>query len=253
MHISLYLLLRRETDSRLPAGRQHFRPGIKAPSALAISPVSPVSGVSVIWTIWTVVPPVSVIWTVVSPVCGVCVIWTVVPPVSVIPRIVVPPISVVTIPVPIGGAGGKYRRYKKNNQEYQQGFSHCRTPLGPPPIRGVRCFSPLLVKRWGGGGLFNAQTLRVLPLDGGCGRVGGRWKTLPASVAREHVRMPGNEVQGGMHSVSDGIILPVVCLRGITLQPEQHRDGPHGFPRSKSLRSLSDWINATGDKGGGRP
>jgi len=129
------------------------RRGRKAPSASAVSSVS----VSVIWA---VVPPVSVIWTVVSPVSGVCVIWTVVPPISVIPRtvvprIVVPPISVVTIPVPIGGAGGEDRRYKKNNQDYQQRFSQSRTPLALPPNRGVRCLSPLMVKRWGGGGLFN--------------------------------------------------------------------------------------------------
>ena len=118
----------------LPAGQPPGlgRRGSKAPSASAVSPVS---GVSVVWT---VVSPVSMVWTVVPPVCGVCVIWTVVP------RTVITPISVVTIPVPIGGAGGKYRRYKNNNQDNQDGFSHCRTPLGLPPNRGVRCFSPLL-------------------------------------------------------------------------------------------------------------
>ena len=87
--------------------------GSKAPGA---SSVSPVSGVSVVWTV-------------VSPVCGVCVMWTVVLPISVIPRVVVTPISVVTIPVPIGGATAQYRRYKKNNQENQHGFSHGLAPL----------------------------------------------------------------------------------------------------------------------------
>ncbi len=112
---------------------------------------------SIIWTvvpsgspgsiIWTVVPPV--VWAVVPPVCGVCVIWTVVLPISVIPRIVVTrivviPVFVVTIPGPVGGAAAQYRHYKKNYQDNQQGFSHCRTPPGLPPNRGVMCFSPLL-------------------------------------------------------------------------------------------------------------
>jgi len=88
------------------------RRGSKTPSASAASSVYGASGR------WSVIPPVSPVsigWTVVPPVCGVCVVWTVVLPVSVIPRIVVIPISVVTIPGPIGGAAGQYRRCKKNN------------------------------------------------------------------------------------------------------------------------------------------
>jgi len=176
--------LRSGGRSPLPAGQPPGlgRRGCKPSSASAVSPVS---GVSVIWT---VVPPVSVIWTIGSPVSGVCVIWTVVPPISVIPRTVVPrivitPISVVTIPVPIGGAGGKYRRYKNNNQDNQDGFSHCRTPLGLPPNRGVRCFSPLLLKRWGGGGLFNAGKFLVGAEGGGDS----------PDIRREHSLSDGSE------------------------------------------------------------
>ena len=124
-----------------------------SPRASAISPVSVVS------TIWTVVPPgsVSVIWAVVSPVSGICVIWSIISAISVIPRTVVIPIPVGSRCVPIRDTAAQYRCCQKNHQENQQGFSHCRTPLCLPPSLAVRCFSPLLSKRWGGRGLFNVR------------------------------------------------------------------------------------------------
>ena len=123
------------------------RRGSKTPSASAASSVYGASGR------WSVIPPVSPVsigWTVVPPVCGVCVVWTVVLPVSVIPRIVVIPISVVTIPGPIGGAAGQYRRSNKNNQENQQVFSHCRTPPWSARKSGFKVLPATIIKRWGG-------------------------------------------------------------------------------------------------------
>ena len=154
----------------LPAGQPLGlgRRGWKAPSASAVSPVS---GVSVVWT---VVSPVSMVWTVVPPVCGVCVIWTVVPRI-VVSRIVVTPISVVTIPVPIGGASAQYRRYKKNNQENRDGFSHSLAPLVLhfESGRGVLCASIHITMGWVG--LFN-----VGEVSGG-GDGGGNSPDIPTT------------------------------------------------------------------------
>ena len=90
----------------------------------------------------------------ISLVFGVCVIWTIVPW-GVVPRAVsitvVTPISVVSRSVPIGAAAAQQRRYKKNHQDNQQGFSHGLAPLGLLLKSGRGVFFAPVVKtmRWG--------------------------------------------------------------------------------------------------------
>jgi len=103
-----------------------------------------------------------------TPSMRVCVIWNRSTPISVIPRIVVTrivviPVFVVTIPGPVGGAAAQYRHYKKNYQDNQQGFSHCRPPWSAPKS-GCNVLFASIINRWGGDSRAFAGSIR-LPME----------------------------------------------------------------------------------------